>query len=403
MNKLKLIMCASAATLGLGWAGIAAAQTATPAPAPAAVAAPSPPAASPAPYPSMSATLSANPNPAVFDAGPILGKLTVTGVVSGLGLWQTAPTTDFFGNRNAAGYADLSNATVMVQKTDGPIQFFLQAGAYSLPALGSPYVRANKVDTATFSYFQQGFIKIVPNANFSVEVGALPTLIGDEYTFTFENMNIQRGLLWNQENAVTKGVQVNYANGPLTVSASFNDGFDTNRYTSASGLISYAFDSSDTLAFVGMGSFSKLNINTFVAPVTLANSQIYNLIYTRTQGPWVISPYIQYTVVPKIPGLTPSGSTIGAAILAKYSFTPEFNLAGRIEYISSSGGANLLYGPGSNAWSVTLTPTYQKGIFFVRGEASYVGVGSGTPGLIFGGAGTNTNQTRVLGEIGFIF
>jgi len=27
----------------------------------------------------------------------------------------------------------------------------------------------------------------------------LPTLIGAEYTFTFENMNIERGLLWNQE------------------------------------------------------------------------------------------------------------------------------------------------------------------------------------------------------------
>ena len=168
-------------------------------------------------------------------------------------------------------------------------------------------------------------------------------------------------------------------------------------------MISYAFDSSDTLAFVAMGSFSKLNINTFVAPVTLANSQIYNLIYTRTQGPWVISPYIQYTVAPKVPGLTPSGSTIGAAVLAKYSFTPEFNLAGRVEYISSSGAANLLYGPGSNAWSITVTPTYQKGIFFVRGEASYVSVGSGTPGFIFGATGLATIQTRVLGEIGFIF
>jgi hypothetical protein len=44
-------------------------------------------------------------------------------------------------------------------------------------------------------------------------------LIGAEYTFTFENMNIQRGLLWNQENAVTRGVQVNQTMGKFGSSA----------------------------------------------------------------------------------------------------------------------------------------------------------------------------------------
>ena len=38
------------------------------------------------------------------------------------------------------------------------------------------------------------------------------------------------------------------------------------------------------------------------------------------------------------------------------------------------GAANLLYGPGSAAWSVTVTPTYQKNIFFTRAELSYVGM-----------------------------
>ena len=45
------------------------------------------------------------------------------------------------------------------------------------------------------------------------QIGALPTLIGAEYTFTFENMNIERGLLWNQENAVNRGIQVNQTMG----------------------------------------------------------------------------------------------------------------------------------------------------------------------------------------------
>jgi Putative beta-barrel porin-2, OmpL-like. bbp2 len=401
----------SAALASVAWlalAGPAAADdqaaAAPPAPAPVAPApaAPAAPAPTPMPYPSMSASLSANPNPATFDAGP-LGKLTVDGVLTGGGLWQSNPAVDYLGRNNHDGYGDIFNGTVIINKTSGFFQLYAQVGLYSLPALGTPYVRSDKVDQATYGFFQQGFIKLVPNSNFSVEIGALPTLIGDEYTFTFENMNIERGLLWNQENAVTKGIQVNYTKGQWTVSASWNDGFYSDRYTSASALVTYTFKNSDTLTGVAMGSFSKIHVNTFVSPASLANSQIYNLIYTHTHGPWVISPYIQYTHVPNVAGWTPSGSTIGGAVLAKYNFTPQFNLAGRVEYISSSGQANLMYGPGSDAFSLTFTPTYQKGIFFIRGEVSYVDVTSGTPGSIFGRDGTAKSQVRGLIETGVLY
>jgi Putative beta-barrel porin-2, OmpL-like. bbp2 len=63
----------------------------------------------------------------------------------------------------------------------------------------------------------------------------------------------------------------------------------------------------------------------------------------------------------------------------------------------------LGYGVNSDAWSITLTPTWQKGILFVRGELSYVGVGSGTPGLMFGTAGTDDSQFRGLVEAGVLF
>ncbi|WP_431197402.1 hypothetical protein, partial [Streptococcus pneumoniae] len=38
--------------------------------------------------------------------------------------------------------ADLSNAQLFIQKTDGLIQFYVQVGMYSLPALGTPYLNA---------------------------------------------------------------------------------------------------------------------------------------------------------------------------------------------------------------------------------------------------------------------
>ena len=108
-----------------------------------------------------------------------------------------------------------------------------------------------------------------------------------------------------------------------------------------------------------------------------------------------------------------SASTYGGAILANYSFGDDTPLAGfslpiRFEYIASTGSVakgspNLVYGPGSNAWSITLTPTYQYKIFFARAEFSHVGTSSTTPGLVFGRDGTNTTQTRFLFETGVVF
>jgi hypothetical protein len=63
----------------------------------------------------------------------------------------------------------------------------------------------------------------------------------------------------------------------------------------------------------------------------------------------------------------------------------------------------VLYGPGSKAVSLTLTPTYQKGVFFVRGEASYVDVMSASPGAAFGLEGDARSQFRGAVETGFLF
>ena len=85
-----------------------------------------------------------------------------------------------------------------------------------------------------------------------------------------------------------------------------------------------------------------------------------------------------------------------------------FSLAGRWEYITSSGNlasnsANLLYGPGSTAWSITATPTYQYRKFFTRGDIAYVSIGNFTAGGAFGTFGTKPSQTRGVAELGFLF
>ncbi len=89
-------------------------------------------------------------------------------------------------------------------------------------------------------------------------------------------------------------------------------------------------------------------------------------------------------------GTPKDASTYGGAILANYSINDNVNLAGRWEYIGSTGGAaspSLLYGPGSSAMSFTMTPTWQDGIYFLRGDVSVVKAFDTTAGLAFGQTG----------------
>ena len=353
--------------------------------------------------PSLSGPLVANANPISFDI-PAIGKIYVSGVGSGIARFQ-----DHSVPGDHSSYGDLSNAQVIVQKVDGVFQFYAQAGIYSLPSLGTGYLRATRATDATYSPLPEAFIKIAPNAAFSIEVGKLPTLIGAEYTFTFENMNIDRGLLWNQEPAISKGVQANYTHGPIALSLSLNDGYYSSKYSTLSGSATYTFNPANVLAFVASGNTKRTYKSTFSTPGILNNSELYNLIYTYTKGKVIVQPYVQYSHVSAQPFFgTTAASTIGGAILAKYSFTPEFSLPVRAEYISSSGrssatAANLLYGSGSDAYSLTFTPTYQYKVLFARAELSYVKATGATPGAVFGTNGLDRSQTRGLLEVGIMF
>ena len=363
------------------------------------------------PTPSMTGPLAANPNPISFDSG--FGNIYVGGAISGLAMYQTNHTAgSAFGTPDHETQFDMSNGQVFIQKTDGLVQFYVQAGEYSLPALGTPYIRATQFiqeqpNGPGFGAVPVAYIKIAPLDNLSIEGGKLPTLIGAEYTFTFENLNIERGLLWNQEPAISKGAQVNYTMGPLAFSLALTDGAYTDRYNQLSGSAAWTISSSDTVSFVGGGDLGKYELEhsgPLLAPFT--SESVYNLIWTHTDGPWTVTPYAQYTHVPTF--LTaPATDTWGGAILANYAFDPNWSLGGRVEYIKQTGGSaasyTLLYGKNSSAWSITVTPTYQYKLLFARADLSYVTIGSLASGFGFGTTGTKSDQFRALLEIGIVF
>ena len=369
-------------------------------------AAPAEPAAAPAaptalPTPTITGPLSAA-LPINLEAGP-LGKFSLNGVFSGIGLFQNNAVP---GNNPQEGA--FSNAQIFFQKTDSWFQFYVQAGAYDIVSLGSAFISNSTTNSDLYGPVPTAYVKLVPGKNTNIMFGILPTLIGAEYTFSFQNMNVERGLLWNQENAITRGVQINQTMGKFTASLSYNDGFYSNRYNWLTGSLTYT-KGPHSVAFIGGGNMGQTNWQSLSTPIQ-NNSMIYNLIYTFTKGPWIIQPYMQYSDVPTNlkAGIPQGASTWGGAVLASRVLKKGFSLTGRWEYISSSGtrgsdAANLMYGPGSTAWSLTATPTYQYKKFFTRTDIAYVSAGNFTPGFAFGSFGTKPSQTRGVVEMGFLF
>jgi hypothetical protein len=400
MNPNRILQSMAGAAMAI--AMMAGAQTpATPAPEPAPA-----PATAPAPLSTFVLTgpLQWLP-PAIFDAGP-LGKLSVNGIVTGFAQFQNNPVPVVDDNSQAT----LSNGQIFIQKADGKLQYYIQAGAYTMPTLSVPFANAQDTVKNFYGPVPVAYLKLPVGKTTQFLIGSLPTLMGAESTFTYQNFNIERGIVWNQENAINHGIQINQTMGKyLSGAISWNDGYYSNRYSWLSGSLTLT-KGPHSLVYDGMGNLGQTAYQTAATPVQ-NNGYMHALIYTYTKGPWIISPYFQYGKLPtnaKV-GVPTGTSSTGGAINASYAFKSGFSLPVRVEYLTSSGSAtdgsvNLLgYGAGSAGTTFTATPTYQKGGFFVRADLAYVHTSSFTAGDVFGKAGADSGQFRTVGEFGFIF
>ncbi|WP_348260592.1 outer membrane beta-barrel protein [Telmatobacter sp. DSM 110680] len=342
--------------------------------------------------------------PATFDAGP-LGKLSVNGIITGFSQFQSnhVPGDD-------AAQATLSNGQIFIQKADGKVQYYIQAGVYTMQALSVPFTDAQTTVKNTYGPVPVAYLKLQAGKNTQFLIGSLPTLMGAESTFTYQNFNIERGIVWNQENAINKGIQINQTlNKYLSASVSWNDGYYSNRYSWLSGSVTLT-KGPHVLVYDGMGNLGQTVFETAATPIQ-NNGYMHAVIYTYTKGPWIISPYFQYGKLPtnaKV-GVVNGTSATGGALNVSYAFKSGFSLPARVEYLTSSGSAtdgsvNMLgFGAGSSGTTFTATPTYQKGGMYVRGDLAWVHATDYTPGSVFGSSGTNADQFRGALEFGFIF
>lgn len=356
-----------------------------------------------APTPAPAVTPAASPSPPVVLHAVLSESLALTSGVNATGSFDSSTGADHVARSN------VSNAFVSLSKPQGTFQWALQGGAYSIPVVG---VAGNKTiqsgaNTDLFGPLPLAYVEYVPNGNFNVSAGVLASLTGAESTYTYLNWNIQRGAVWNVENAVTRGVRASFTTGKLTATLGADDGFYSGRFGAAEAALSFAPDSGDSLLFVAVIP----NSNTPGNPTaSVANKELLNVVYTRTRGKLQIAPYILYARSPAATGLGYGGpeSAFGGALLTNWTLSSHFSTALRYETLHNSstigdpsGNADLIgYGPGSGVNTFTLTPAWTNGHTFARMDFSSVRVSSPAHGLAFGDHGAQRDQFRTMLEIG---
>ena len=363
----------------------------------------------------MGDTLQFRPNPLNVQS-ETFGTWSVQAIATGLAFQQSNPVPS-----NYSSYAAFSNLQANIQKTDGPLKVYVLAGSYSLAALGQAYIRSSTFTESTFGYVPEAYVALSVDTDWSISLGKLPSMGGLEAALTYENPNIQRGLLWTQTNSISRGAQLNYQDGNISAALSVNDGAYSGVYNWIGGLVSIKTSKTSEFTASWTGSLSGNSTNTTATPLLQNNSQISNLIYQYTGDRWSVKPYFQYTYIPSNSsiGLYGHSGTVGYAVLTTYHVDPltdgvspnrHISIPTRLEYQSSFGNslnpnipAGPMYGPGSSAWSATITPTIQYGRTFARVELSFVKTFNPLAGSAFGATGTNNTQTRGMLEVGLLY
>ena len=126
----------------------------------------------------------------------------------------------------------------------------------------------------TYGYLPVAYLKLVPSSDFNIQIGKLYTLQGAENAYTFQNFNIERGLLFNQTSTINRGVQPNYAHGKLSVSLALTDGFYSKKYNWLSGTVGYSVSPKDSITFGAAANLGHTNRSSFATPVVLNNGQL---------------------------------------------------------------------------------------------------------------------------------
>jgi len=228
--------------------------------------------------------------------------------------------------------------------------------------------------------------------NFYLQAGRLLTNIGGEAPYTFQNVNIQRGLVWFGEPVFYNGVRV----GGEFQSVGFYLG--VNDRDTSDGKMAFEGGLSVNLPYQ-----TSASLNLLIPDKNDENpTRVYNLTFNTAVGGLPITLYADYLDTPQEGD---NAQSFGVALLTEVPATDRVSVGARVEYAHNDGdGDNYGIGTGNYAWTFTLTPKYQLNKYlYLRGEVSYTKLGNKYYQKSEDPNDLTDKQFRLGAEVGFVF
>ena len=360
-----------------------------------------------------------------IDGGPF-GQLELSGGMSGYFYGQTGTSRNNQSGNSAVGNkatgVNLSQALIELQKTSGILQFTIEVGPENgTPTLGLKPTQAS-VTVYRASPLYLGYVTLAPtNSPVTISAGQFNSLEGYEGGLSWNNPNLFRSALYSVENLQSVGVSGTYTHGPLTATVLFGDGYDTRVFNYLQALVTYNFNSNNSLNLYYGGELGKTGLNALTYNQTtvgnfgsnFVNSQLFGAYYSYTNGNLNLVPEVQYVYAHRdlavgIPNYT---SNFGAALFSDYTFGKSpYSLGSMVEYFTSNGSGDWFIAPHAEGIGFQLSPTWQYKNLFARVSAGYLHLlnrGTYVPGVVgnpaYGNNGTGTNVVQSALEVGVLF
>ena len=260
----------------------------------------------------------AHPAPYSFDGGP-LGELEGSAAFDGYFFAETGVGDGSAVGRYSAGARVNAWETQVAKKvTEADLWgFVVQAGEYQDINLGLNRPKNINADRFQTGPIRSAYVSVEPVQNYMISVGQLNSVEGRESVYPWDNPVALRTALNPSQNSNSKGVQLDYVQGPFSGVFMFSDGYDTNDFNYISWLASYKFDPSNQLNVYGGANLGTTGPNAFAygegnaspggangvggqQKLAVVNSDMIGAWYSWRNSGLTIIPEVQFQYTPKL-------------------------------------------------------------------------------------------------------
>ncbi|HXE22005.1 MAG TPA: hypothetical protein VN617_06685 [Rhodoferax sp.] len=383
------------------------------------------------------------------DLGP-LGQWTVGGGISALASTWTnsadAPGSSHYG-------VTIPNAIFMLNGTQGKFRLRLWAGLPPMtPIVGwtgpglNPNLHtagSNENPYGHPSELFKGYVTYSATDWFSVDVGRIDSVDGNEIGVGFFNPTPMVSPLNNMQSTTADGIQFDFNHGPASLSVQLGDGYNTGQLSQLGALGQYNLNADGSDYVIAFGHHRLRTAGTLSYAGHVASFGVVNSNLIGFAGMWninhkyAISPEIEYQWLPQ--GITGGGITPATAPKTTYSnvaamidLTDQVNSywqsALQVSYVHQRGDAtqtdtvngvelNNIYGnylglgapngagnlgQGSSMVGVQVGGTWMYKNMFVRPFLAFTHLTNFEPGNGWGPNGDKSTQVAALIEVGWL-